>query len=152
MVSLRFSWLRSIGVVVLLTSIVVCSLPASAASHTPHAHSSVVGKWNLTVTFPDGHTEASQVLFNQNGVFVNLTPGPGGGKWFPTEQDGAFCYTFSEVIFSQGTFTALVEVHQRGKLSVDGKAYTAEGTGSVYDATTGNLIIVNHTATVATRA
>lgn len=111
-----------------------------------------VGTWNLMVTFPDGHTEASQVIFNRNGVFVNLTPGPGGGKWFPTEDDATFSYAFSEVILVNGTFTALVEVQQTGKLNADGTAFTASGTGSVYDPATGNLLMVNHTTTVATRA
>lgn len=143
-------WLRVISLVVLLTGIVLFSVPASAASYPSDA--SVVGKWNLIVTFPDGHTEASQVIFNRNGVFVNLTPGPGGGKWFPTEQDLTFRYIFSESILVNGTFTALVEVQQTGKLSTDGSTFTAEGTGSVYDPTTGNLFVVNHTTTVATRA
>lgn len=153
MVSLRFPWLRLMGSVVLLTGMVLCSLPASAATHSPAPqHPSVVGTWNLTVTFPDGHREASQALFNSNGVFVNLTPGPGGGTWFATDDDSAFCYTFSEVILVKGTFTALIEVKQHGKLSTDGTMYTAEGTGSVYDAATGNLLVVNHTTTLATRA
>ena len=150
-VSLRFFRLWT-GVVLLLASILFCSLPVSAASSSPGHTQSVVGKWNLMVTFPDGHTEPSQVIFNQNGTFVNLTPGPGGGKWFTTEQDATFYYTFSEVILVNGTFTALVEVQQTGKLSADGSTFTAEGTGSVYDPATGNLIMVNHTTTVATRA
>jgi hypothetical protein len=34
----------------------------------------------------------------------------------------------------------------------EGKSYTAAGSGSVYDPSTGKLIAVNHTTTVATRA
>lgn len=147
----RFPWIRWTSIFVLLTGIVLASLPASAASHTPDAHMSVVGKWNLQVTFPDGHQEASQVIFNQNGTFVNLTPAPGGGKWVSSEKSSSFSYVFSEVILTNGAFTVLVEVEQSGKLSADGKTYTASGTGSVYDATTGNLIVINRTTTIATR-
>ena len=75
-----------------------------------------------------------------------------GGKWRATGADLTFCYTFSEVIVINGTFTALVEVHQTGTLSADGTTYTAHGTGSVYDPATGNLLTVNHTHTHATRA
>ena len=145
-------WLRVVSLFLLLTGIVLFSLPASAASSSPGHTQRVVGTWNLMVTFPDGHTEPSQVIFNQNGTFVNLTPGPGGGKWFTIKQDATFSYRFSEVILTNGMFTALVEVQQTGKLNADGSTFTAEGTGSVYDPATGNLVMVNHTTTVATRA
>lgn len=152
----RSLWLRWMGTIFLATALVFAvggSAQVSAASRAPATqHASVVGKWNLLVTFPDGHTEPSQVIFGDDGVFVNLTPGPGGGRWFSTG-DRTFRYVFAETfVNASGVYTTLVEVEQKGTLSEDGKSYTASGNGYVYDPSTGKLLAVNPTTTVATRA
>jgi len=152
----RSPWLRWMGIIFLAVALVFTvggSAQVSAASHAPATQDpSVVGKWNLRVTFPDGHTEPSQVIFGADGVFVNLTPAPGGGRWFSTG-GRSFTYVFAETIVNaSGVYTTLVEVEQRGTLGEDGKSYTASGNGYVYDPSTGKLLAVNHTTTVATRA
>ena len=151
----RSPWLRWLGVISLAAALaftVSGSVDVSAAAQAPATqHASVVGKWHLLVTFPDGHTEPSQVLFGDDGVFVNLTPGPGGGRWFATG-GRTFTYVLAETFVVNGTYTTLVEVEQKGTLSEDGKSYTAAGNGYVYDPSTAKLLTVNHTTTVATRA
>ena len=128
------------------------SSQVSAASHdlpNPSLVRTLVGKWHLNVTFPDHHVEQSQVVFGQDGVFINITPAPGGGRWFETGGH-TFKYLFAETFVSGGVYTTLVEVEQNGVLSADGTSFTASGNGYVYD-TTGKLLAINATTTVATR-
>jgi hypothetical protein len=150
--SQRLRWLGSLLLAAAVLFTVGGSSQVSAASHAPATQDpSVAGKWNLKVTFPDGHTEPSQVIFGEDGVFVNLTPAPGGGRWFSTG-GRSFRDLFAETIVNaSGVYTALVEVEQKGTLSEDGKSFTASGNGYVYDPSTGKLLAVNHTTTVATR-
>ena len=109
----------------------------------------LAGTWDLTVSFPDGHSEQSQVVFNRNGVVINVTPFPGKGEW-RTKEKTAFSYSFVEPITPHGQFQAVVEVRQNARLSIDCNSYTASGTGTVYDAQ-GNRITQMHTTTVATK-
>lgn len=114
------------------------------------------GQWNLIVTFTGtGQKNPSEVIYAPGGIFLNLTPGPGAGKWYATgngkgDDRRTFFYEFTELIYTNGTLTNYVHVTQQGKLSKDGKSYTAHGVGILHDMD-GTEMLRNPTTTVATR-
>ena len=118
-----------------------------------HAKSSLgpVGRWNLTVTFPDGSQSPSSLRFTPGGTVINYTPGPGTGTWSMTSSN-QFQYQFQEQIDNNlGVQTGYVDVQQQATLSANGNTYTASGQGTVH-AMDGTVLAVNLTTTVATRA
>jgi len=118
-----------------------------------HAESgpSPVGRWNLTVTFPDGSQSPSTLRFDRDGTLINYTPGPGTGTWSMTSSN-QFQYQFREQIYDKlGNQVAYVYVQQQATLSADGTTYTAFGQGTVH-AMDGSALAVNQTTTLATRA
>jgi len=117
-----------------------------------HAFSSLspVGRWNLTVTFPDGSQSPSSLRFTPDGTVINYTPGPGTGIWSMISSN-QFQYSFIEEIDdSEGNEICYVDVQQQATLSTDGSIYTASGQGTVH-AMDGMLLGVNPTTTQATR-
>ena len=108
-----------------------------------------IGRWNLTVTFPDGSQSPSTLRFNPDGTMINYTPGPGAGTWSMTDSD-QFQYQFEEQIYDNlGIQVAYVDVQQQATLSADGTTYTAFGQGTVY-AMDNSVLAVNQTTTLAT--
>jgi hypothetical protein len=122
----------------------------TASISQAHAKSSLspVGRWNLTVTFPDGSQSPSSLRFTPDGTVINYTPGPGIGTWSMTSSN-QFQYQFVEQIFdSQGNQIGYVDVQQQATLSANGNTYTASGQGTVH-AMDGTILAVNQTKTQA---
>ena len=132
---------------------VVVHQGGTASISQAHAKSfpSPVGRWNLTVTFPDGSQSPSSLRFTPGGTVINYTPGPGTGTWSMISSN-QFQYQFVEQIFdSQGNQIGYVDVQQQATLSADGTIYTASGQGTVH-AMDGTILAVNQTKTQATHA
>ena len=125
----------------------------TASISQAHAKSSLspVGRWNLTVTFPDGSQSPSSLRFTPDGTVINYTPGPGIGTWSMISSN-QFQYQFVEQIFdSQGNQIGYVDVQQQATLSANGNTYTASGQGTVH-AMDGTVLAVNPTKTQAAHA
>ena len=132
---------------------VVVHQGSTASISQAHAKSSLspVGRWNLTVTFPDGSQSPSSLRFTRDGTVINYTPGPGIGTWSMISSN-QFQYQFVEQIFdSQGNQIGYVDVQQQATLSANGNTYTASGQGTVH-AMDGTVLAINQTTTQATRA
>jgi len=149
---LAFSLVTGIALVCVGFGVVVHQGGTASISQA-HAKSSLspVGRWNLTVTFPDGSQSPSSLRFTPGGTVINYTPGPGTGTWSMTSSN-QFQYQFQEQIDNNlGVQTGYVVVQQQATLSANGNTYTASGQGTVH-ALDGTVLAVNLTTTVATRA
>ena len=148
---LAFSLVTGIALLGMGFGVVVHPGSPPPLSQAHAKNSPPVGRWNLTVTFPDGSQSPSSLKFNQDGTMVNYTPGPGTGTWSMTSSN-QFQYQFEEQIDNNlGVQTGYVDVQQQATLSADGTTYTAFGPGTVY-AMNGSVLAVNQTTTQATRA
>ena len=149
---LAFSLVTGIALVGVGFGVVVHQGRTASISQA-HAKSSLspVGRWNLTVTFPDGSQSPSSLRFTPGGTVINYTPGPGTGTWSMTSSN-QFQYQFEEQIDNNlGIQTGYVDVQQQATLSANGNTYTASGLGTVH-AMDGTLLAINQTTTQATRA
>jgi hypothetical protein len=124
-------------------------------SPTTETRATLIGTWQLTVTFHDGplqgQAEVSRVFFAPDRTCLILLPHPGAGTW-QSDDAGAISFSFTELLNyrADGTCTGYVTVTARGGgLSHDGTSFTASGQGEVYGVDGTHLATNMTTAQVA---
>jgi hypothetical protein len=134
----------------------------SKSGQTHGARLSLLGSWQVTVTFnsnpPPGLTNGQETAlqgFGGGGVlseFASATRTTGYGVWRDTDKRGGFAYTFHELEFApDGTLVGYVVVHQTGRVSSDGQSYTSSGTGQLFSTAGDALAPPSATTTVGNR-
>lgn len=121
----------------------------------PHLRSfDLQGTWTVEVDFAwgplEGQSDVHQCSLQPDGLFVQLSPASGIGRW--SVERNHLAWTCHAILANpDGTPTAVAHVTARATLTPDGQAFEGRGTSKVYGID-GGLLAVNLTALYAARA